>query len=511
MMMQAKVSGGIIFPSVMMVSFGVVLAICNTVELVDDQITFTLLSVMLGLYLWAAIRQLRRYHPERWLLNPIVLCSFLTFFLAYSISNAVFFLSEDSLSLVGLVPDVTPSMVRLMELASVGAVAMWIGYWSPIAGHLCGPKSIAKFHARFLPKSNSLNSLVLPTLVLVALGSRLLQIELGVFGYSSSYDQLIEAAAYTQYLSLASGLGKLALVLASFQYFAPEVDQRSKKWFYVVLVVEVLFGFLSGFKSAVFMPFVIVAFCQYLRTGQSAKSWFVAAMIGLVVAYAVIEPFRDAKNQDRGFTGTSFSSIASLMINAAGTSPRVDRESVPFILAVVSRSNMSYIGSFAIEYADENPVLPAESPDFLQDLFLAPLHALIPRFIWSSKPLGDLGLWYNQVVLGKSHFSSTAMGPVAYLYFAGGFLAVFLGFFFLGIVQRGLFFLLQPAVSAPGGATFLAMLSTVVMIDSNFNGIIISLIRELLLVLLLQFFLYKRTMSQNNSTLGPSTSLMIGA
>jgi hypothetical protein len=50
--------------------------------------------------------------------------------------------------------------------------------------------------------------------------------------------------------------------------------------------------------------------------------------------------------------------------------------------------------------------------------------------------LANLGLWYNQVVMEKDNFSSTAMGPFAYLYFAGGPLAVFLGFFCVGIVQR---------------------------------------------------------------------------
>lgn len=43
--------------------------------------------------------------------------------------------------------------------------------------------------------------------------------------------------------------------------------------------------------------------------------------------------------------------------------------------------------------------------------------------VWDSKPLRTFGLWYNQVVMGMSHFFSTAMGPFTCLYFAAGFIA----------------------------------------------------------------------------------------
>ncbi len=90
-----------------------------------------------------------------------------------------------------------------------------------------------------------------------------------------------------------------------------------------------------------------------------------------------------------------------------------------------------------------------------------------------------------------SHFSSTAMGPVTYLYFAGGGVAVFLGFFFMGCVQRILFFLLQPWRSMPGAVVFLGMLGTVSNIDSAFNGIVVSLVRELPIYLAALFLVFR--------------------
>lgn len=470
---------------------GVLLALLNVLGVLGSREVFFALTALVLAYLGLEVSRLRRIHPDRWLLNPVVLCSFVTFVLGYGVTNVLFFLPEKELVLVGLVPEVTPAMVKLMGLVLLGAVAMWLGYWSPFAARLSSRGAVGRFRTRFLPKTDVLRSWTLPGLFAVSLIARLVQVRLGVFGYSATYEQLIAMGSVTQYLAMGSGLGKLALVLAGLQFYGNRSSLSAKPWFYGLLAVEVCVGFISGFKSAVVMPFVIAAFCQYLKTGRVSRNWIILVLVGMAAAYAVIEPFRVARNENAAFRGTSVDSIVSTMITSAGTSVIDPTEQVSTLVAVASRSNLSYVASFGIDFADDHLTLPAGSPDFLGDLFLAPLHAWIPRFIWSSKPLGTLGLWYSQVVMGMSHFSSTALGPFTYLYFAGGFVAVLMGFFFLGIVQRSLFFLLQPAFSVTGGVVFLGMLNTVVSIDSSFNSLIISLCRELPLLLFVQFILFR--------------------
>lgn len=473
------------------------LALLNALGVLGSRDTFFALTALALVYLGLEVSRLRRVHPDRWLLNPVVLCSFMTFVLGYGVTNILFFLPEKELVLVGLVPEVKPAMVKLMGLVLLGAVAMWLGYWSPFAARLSNRRSVDRFKSRFLPKTNVLRSWALPGLFAAGLIARLVQIRLGVFGYSSTYDQLIALGSVTQYLAIGSGLGKLALVLAALQFYGRRLSLSVWQWFYGLLAFEVCVGLVSGFKSAVVMPFVIVAFCQYLQTGRFSKSWIILVLVGMAAAYAVIEPFRVARNESSAFNGTSLDSIFSTMIGSAGSSVGDPTEQVSTLVSVASRSNLSYVASFGIDFADGRPDFPAGSPDFLGDLFLAPLHAWIPRLIWDSKPLGTLGLWYNQVVMGMSHFSSTAMGPFVYLYFAGGFVAVLIGFFFLGVVQRSLFFLLQPTFSMAGSIVFLGMLSTVVEINSSFNGIIISLCRELPLLLLVQFLLFRGRLTRS--------------
>src|SRR5207302_1325064 len=122
---------------------------------------------------------------------------------------------------------------KLMLLVLVGALAMWLGYWSPLAASLAAWLSKRRWLDRILRREFrefNLRAGVLPVLVLVSLASRLIQIRLGVYGYSADYDRLIETASIRQYFSMADGLGTLALIVASLRYYSPDPPARAKAW-----------------------------------------------------------------------------------------------------------------------------------------------------------------------------------------------------------------------------------------------------------------------------------------
>jgi hypothetical protein len=148
------------------------------------------------------------------------------------------------------------------------------------------------------------------------------------------------------------------------------------------------------------------------------------------------------------------------------------------------------LGSLGIDYK-ERGIVSSDQPKFLNNIFLAPLHAWIPRFIWNSKPINNLGLWYNNEVIGNSNYTSVAMGPVTYLYFAGGFIMVFLGFYFVGIIQKFLFLYFDPSTSISIAFAYLVLLGLLSSIDSAFNTLIISLFRDFPILLFFLFFIFK--------------------
>lgn len=462
----------------------------------DLRSIFICLTVILQLYLFYEIYLLKKLHPQAWLLNPVVLCSIVTFTLAFGVSNVVFFLPEESLKIVGLMPVVTPAMNQVVWLAVIGAVAMWSGYRSYFANKLIAVDFFQSLKRNYFTADVRIKSWALPLMFGIAVATRLMAIQLGIYGYSGSIDQFAAAASYLQYVNYGANIGKVALVIVALDFFSKKKNQKTTLWFFILLSTEVFFGLLSGFKSAVAMPFLIVVLCKYIRTNRVDRFYVSMFIVSLSLSYVVIEPFRAAKITDKDFDGTSLSYISTTLLTAAfghgDTSITLtNQETASILLSIFARNSLTSIAAVGVDYAEANPKLPDDSPGFLSDIVLAPVYALVPRFIWSGKVLGNIGLWYTKVVLNfPNSNSSTAMSPIAYLNFAGGAIAVYLGFFLLGIFHRFVWALTTPTETTAGALVFLSMLGTLAIVNSAYYPIIISMCRDLPLVILLQKYLF---------------------
>jgi hypothetical protein len=482
-----------------------------SVGAITDTYGLAAYTVLLMGYLYAEARNLWTHDAELFWINPAVLASILTFAIAFCFTNILFFMPEDLVAMVGIQTTVTPWMNQLMLLVILGALAMWGGYGSAIGRRI----------GRMLKRSHTMRRLLCPSVRIskiafciflgVSLTARLLTVKFGVFGYSSTYDQVIAGAAFREYLSMAESLGKLALVGVAMQCFAAR-RFIPLDWMLLWLVFgyEVLFGFLSGFKSAVVMPFIIVGIVHYGTRKRFPRWWLPGVVAAILASYAVIEPFRANRNMDKEFVGTDLGSIVTTMTGSGRSDWETGRERSSVGLSFLARSNLTYFASQGIEYAANNR-LQEDSPQFLRDIVLAPVHAVIPRFLWSGKPLGNIGLWYTKEVMGFNVYSSTAMSPFTYLNFAGGPLAVILGFLLVGICQRGLFDGLRGA--GGGGLVVLCgMLGTLSNIDSAFNAFIIMVIRLLPILVIAQYVLLEspqraRRVSRSLSKQGDDSGL----
>jgi hypothetical protein len=252
-----------------------------------------------------------------------------------------------------------------------------------------------------------------------------------------------------------------------------------------------IFGFFSGYKYGVVMPFVLTGFVYYYVMDRIPWKAFLAAIALLYLAYAVIEPFRALRYLDPDFKNREIVAIASGVMRAGESYDQAEVKDV-FLAQIAPRLNSTLSAACAVKYMDENK-LPPNAPSFLQDLFLAPFHALVPRFLWSAKPISLIGLWFNSEVLGggEDSPSSGAMTPIGYLYFAGGVLAIGVGFFLIGIAARWIASSFWKCGSG-SAIVYFGLLGNFIVIDSSVNAIFLSLIRNLLLLVSLQYFLFKK-------------------
>jgi hypothetical protein len=429
-------------------------------------------------------------HGNGFLLNPLVLSTLLTFVVGFGASNYVL------LTEVGQVDrflDTDPYryLNKAMILIFFAMVSLWAGYRSGAGPWLTGKWIRSGVGKKYLRREYQPNYRVIAAFFAVSLSCRLLQVWFGVFGYSADLDPLIRLASYTQWLTMGANLGLLALLVISLTWFHGSVDRRVLYLMVAFLMYETIFGFLSGYKAAVVMPFILTGVVSYYATDRFPWRALLAAIALLYLAYAVIEPFRALRYLDPDFKNRDIMEIASGMARAGKNYDRAEVKDV-FLAQIAPRLNSTLLAACAIKYMDQNQ-LPPNAPAFLQDLFLSPFHALIPRFLWPEKPMESRSLWFNSEVLGAPEDTLTSVGmtPIGYLYFSGGALAIGIGFFLIGIAQR---WVATSFWKCGSGSAFVyfGLLGNLFTIDHSVNAIFVSLVRNLLLFGSFQYFLFKK-------------------
>lgn len=402
--------------------------------------SFIVKNLFLLIFLYYNIKKNREENSHKWLLNPAVLASLMTFLLGYCITNYIYFIpGSQSEILVFKLLGSEPLMYlnRGMNAVIISAIAMWIGYNTALGIKLY--KLILRFPINFrkyLRSSFTPNLKIIYWIIGLAYTARMYAIYMGVYGYSQTAETREAASGFSNILISISDLASFSLIIVAFVYFKNQKNNKYKFIFFTLLIVEVGFGILSGMKAAVVMPLVLSFVIYYLVNNKLHKGFIVAVIIFITIAYLIIEPFRILKSLDPDFKSTP-SNIVNTMVDAYFLNKRVklvtDTENI--FESIVSRNAYLLAASKSMQYADK-PGLSNDDPDFLEKIYTIPFQAFVPRFIWSSKPVEDQSSWYSVYVWGSTPTNSVAMTPMGFLYFAGGYLFLILGFFLIGILQK---------------------------------------------------------------------------
>jgi hypothetical protein len=457
-------------------------------------ISFIIKNIFLILFLAFNIINYKKNNPERWLLNPAVLASIFTFLLGYCISNYILFVPDTEANKLlynqlGSYP--FPQLNYTMTVVIISAMVMWAGYYSRFGDKLYNfllvkPLGLVKYFRTELKP----NIAVIYTLIVISVFTRLYAIQIGIYGYSQSDKALSENIAYAFIIDAAGQLINFSLILVSIKFFKEGFNFNYRITLGLIVLIEIYFGTISGAKSAVVFPVLILSICYYLVNKKFHKGFVVATILLLVAAYMIIEPFRIIRMRDLNFQ-SSPGYIASSMIDAytLNKSRKIVYGDEDIFSSIVSRNNYLLNAAKAIDFADKSG-LDSQSPDFLEKIYTVPLQAFIPRLFWQNKPLADLGRWFSIVVWGGTPLTSVAMTPIGFLYFAGGLIAVIIGFFVFGIMQK----IVWKFYLGGGGQLliYFGFLSTVILIDSAVNATFVTWLRNFPVIIIIQTFLLKK-------------------
>ena len=155
------------------------------------------------------------------------------------------------------------------------------------------------------------------------------------------------------YYYLVGDLLTLCLLVVSFAYFRNVKNFKYKFTFYLILIIQIIFGILSGVKSAVVMPFVLSFITYYLVTNKLNKSFIIAGVVFIIIAYIIIEPFRILRMSDASFK-SSPTNIANTMVDAYNLNKRtkVVPGSENIFESIISRNAYLLAASKSIQYSD---------------------------------------------------------------------------------------------------------------------------------------------------------------
>jgi hypothetical protein len=447
------------------------------------------LAAFLCCYLgWESWRELNAYGAVA-ILSPAILASSVHFYLSYSLPMLGTFFDDGLLRTMHLwtEDEHTGWLIYAMVLVCLSAVVFWRGYRCSI-GLSMGRRVAAALRRTGLIRAELRpNLFIVFVLIAASIAARMTLINLGIFGYSSDRATLYEYAAYRQYLEHAAALGLLALFLIAVDLFnRPSLNRLLLGAIFIAdLLLEIGFGFLSGFKSQVISPAIVVGVAYFLVRGRIPIKWVLGAIILMIAAYAIVERFREIRHSFYSFESTSALSILDAVTTAASTGSNDNQRSV--LVTVAGRAELITPTIRALQFSETALDWGSDAPAFLSSILLAPLHAFVPRLIWPDKPANNAGIWFYTRVYGgdASGFTSVGMGPISYFYFAGGVTAVVVGFFLLGMFYRALFMGFG-SLGAGGWIVYLVVAGKLALIPSEVGAMLAGVLQLIPLAILVQ-------------------------
>nr|WP_141657232.1 hypothetical protein [Thiocapsa sp. KS1] len=451
---------------------------------------------MLVVYNLVEMYRVKQRGKDEWYISPALWCGLFTFILGYGLANPLYLLlPDDMLFGMGIVPGITDAMLWTVGYAFVGAVGLYFGYWAISSVRITRWFWVRSLKRRILKGPNAALTLNMVVVMFVlSVAARLMMVKVGQYGYSMDHSTFHESVGYIAYLSILGGAGRIALLLYAMERFRISPATRAKSAvLYGMLMIEVLLGVLAGFKSQVIMPFIIVGIGYFIARRRVPITFIVLGILAFPVAFAIVEPFREVRNTDAGFVSNDIGYLIGAVIEGQRRSPEEDAASTWGVF--VLKSNLLYPSSLGVEYAksDVRERLRPYEPEFLSHLLLSPVLAVVPRFVWPSKPMTpQVGGWARAFILGRDDGGGAfGIGPIAYLVLAGGGIAVFVAFLVIGFLQRIVFSITTPWMSMPGLVVFIFVAQNFLMIDSNVSGVIGNVFRGFALGLLAQYFLFR--------------------
>lgn len=314
-----------------------------------------------------------------------------------------------------------------------GIVALWLG----VGLARSRKQATAVPDPRALRDSDSRGMILFygSALYLAGVAAKVYMLRSGMYFLLASPDVVSAHLAQQQVLFVISTFGFCALVFFSVEACFHPGDKIRVALFWAVLVSECFFGLISGYKAMVLINLAAVAVVSSLAGRKLRIRWFAFAVLGLIAIYPLVNQYRSTALGRGGDIGASAATeaVRGAAAQTAGQQGTVGGWVQSGWLSSVSRVNMLQGIALLLAYQDRAYMLEGD-----ERLWMIPFYPFVPRFLWTSKPIDDIGIRFTEMTtgLGSSCTSPTIPGDLYIRHH--GIAGVLLGMFLVGLAIQWL-------------------------------------------------------------------------
>lgn len=386
-------------------------------------------------------------------------------------------------------------MIRALFYLIFGMLALWLGYRSRVALWLERRLGIVSSDCSSSDRRTEIPVSWIVGLWLAGWTVRAYLLRLGIAGYLKAQYREVASAhlGSAQFMGLVGDFARYALILALLALLTTHKYKfGAALTFGMVLSTELIVNIVSGYRAFALWTFMYMAVAYYYARRRFPKGVVITGILVFLFIFALIPLYRHAINK-RQLDVRDTLSVLSLLVSLPATLADDDSSFVPVTVAVrgaerffLSAGRLEHMAT-AVLWADRFGTFP-----YKYDILLLPVLAFVPRFLWPSKPVRDMGLWFYREVQGGTALNASAMTYPGALYLAYGFWGFLIAMWLTGILQR--FTYRRYAHSESLSVIFLApFLWRLLLLDSDFVGALVGFIRQLIVLLIIRRLVFGRS------------------
>lgn len=385
--------------------------------------------------------------------------------------------------------------LKMLFAVNIASIATWMGYERYWGISLYKKYAYNSVYSRVFNSEIDYNKLIIFGILAYLIKAYLFSI--GLFGRTID-ERFFEAGVGFKegsQLRVFANASLLFLFLFGVHTFR-NLKQKNILILCVCLAIELVYGFTYAARSAIIYPFILIFLAHYF-VKRKLNVGIIAGLAAIVLfAFSVGLDFKNYA-LSTGYQKISnpleaiqkFNAYQDVAAGYTATSTAKGYETF------VGNSNLSREAALAINYEDGAKYRlqnAGEHPDFLMSFVRVPFDAFVPKFLQGTTEF-PWGFWFKNKVLQHNTKVTYSIGmtPIGFLYFTGGFIAIFLGFYFHGVLLRfNEQFLYEKNVLC--ALQFLVLFSELVQFDSIVYSGYVYVIRILFLYPAAYWLLVKR-------------------